>query len=195
MPTPDAERWNLRYQASFDNSPHLPHSLLIDHDDLIPSRGLALDIAMGMGANAGFLLQHGLHVVGVDISSVAVSQAKEDYPALMAVIADLDCFFIPPDCFDMILNFLYLQRDLWPSMIGGLKLGGLLFLEYLTEDMLNVHPEIDPIYLLKSGELQHAFINPSLGIDLEILYYFEGWTTSISSHRRAIASLIAHRVA
>jgi tellurite methyltransferase len=195
MPIADADRWNLRYQTEFDNASDLPRSLLVDHADLIPSRGLALDIAMGLGANAGFLLQCGLRVVGVDISNIAVSRAKKEFPALMAVVADLERFFIPPDRFDVILNFLYLQRDLWPDVIRGLKLGGLLFIECLTEDMLSVHPEVDPIYLLKPGELQQAFITAPIGIDIEILYYYEGWSSSTSLHRRATASLVAHRVA
>jgi hypothetical protein len=167
----------------------------VDHANLLPARGLALDIAMGLGKNSGFLLQRGLHVVGVDISSVAVSRAKKDSPALMAVVADMERFFIPPDTFDVILNFLFLQRDLWLSVQHGLKPGGILFMECLTDEMLSIHPEIDPIYLLKPGELQHAFIDSPLPVDLEILYYFEGWSSSTNAHRRATAALVARRVA
>jgi hypothetical protein len=155
---------------------------------------LALDIAMGLGVNAGYLLDHGLRVVGVDISNVAVTQVKKEFPAIIAVIADIERFFIPPAKFDVILNFLYLQRNLWPDMIRGLKLGGLLFIECLTEDMLIDHPEIDPIYLLKPGELQGIFTTPPVDMELEILHYFEGWSSSASSHRRAVASMIGHRL-
>jgi hypothetical protein len=77
--------------------------------------------------------------------------------------------------------------------VCGLKMGGLLFMECLTEDMLSVHPEIDPNYLLKPAELKHEFIDGNLGMDLEILYYYEGLSSSTCSHRRAIASLIARR--
>jgi tellurite methyltransferase len=195
MPTPDAFRWNSRYQAGADNASDLPRSLLVDHMNLLPTQGLALDIAMGLGGSAGFLLQHGLRVIGVDISSVAVSRAKKDFPALMAVVTDIERFYIPPDTYDVILNFLFLQRDLWLSIQYGLKLGGILFMECLTDEMLSVHPEIDPIYLLKPGELQHAFIDSPLPVDLEILYYFEGWSTSANAHRRATAALVARRIA
>jgi tellurite methyltransferase len=195
MPTADADRWNLRYQASADTTSDLPRSLLVEHAGLLPSHGLALDIAMGLGANAGFLLQRGLGVVGVDISSVAVIQAKKDFPSLMAVIADLERFSIPINKFDVILNFLYLQRDLWLSIKHGLKLGGILFIECLTDEMLSIHPEIDPNYLLKPGELQHEFVDSPAAIDLEILYYFEGWSSLSKTHRRATAALVARRVA
>jgi hypothetical protein len=195
MSTPDAIRWNSRYQAGADTASDLPRSLLVDHSNLLPTQGLALDIAMGLGGSAGFLLKHGLHVIGVDISSVAVSRAKKNFPGLMAVVADMERFYIPPDRYDIILNFLFLQRDLWPSIQHGLKPGGILFMECLTDEMLSVHPEIDPIYLLKPGELQHAFINSPHLVDLEILYYFEGWTPSTNAHRRATAALVARRVA
>ena len=58
----------------------------------MPAAGLALDIAMGLGGNAGLLIERGMQVVGVDISSVAVQRAKERLPSLMAVRADLTQF-------------------------------------------------------------------------------------------------------
>jgi SAM-dependent methyltransferase len=36
-----------------------------------------LDIAMGLGGNAAFLLERGLRVVGLDISWVALQRAKQ----------------------------------------------------------------------------------------------------------------------
>jgi hypothetical protein len=68
-------------------------------------------------------------------------------------------------------------------------------MECLTDEMLSIHPEIDPIYLLKTGELQHAFIDSARPVDLEILYYFEGWSSSTNAHRRATAAVVARRVA
>jgi hypothetical protein len=109
----------------------------------------------------------------------------------LAVI-DLEHFQIPTERFDLIIDFLYLQRGLWQPMVSGLKKGGLLFIECLTLDMVSVHPEIDPIYLLKPGELQNTF-SGEFGGNLDILYYDEGWQPTTSSHPRAIASLIARR--
>jgi 2-polyprenyl-3-methyl-5-hydroxy-6-metoxy-1,4-benzoquinol methylase len=195
MPTEDANRWNLRYLAGADNPSDIPRSLLVDHADLLPSSGLALDIAMGLGGNAGYLLRRGLRVVGVDISEVAVYRAKKEFTDLMAVVADLERFSIPPLKFDVILNFLYLQRNLWGSIQYGLKPGGLLFLECLTDEMLSIHPEIDLSYLLKHAELLHTFKDSMKRIEMEILYYHEGWSSSNNAHRRATAALIARRVA
>lgn len=193
MPSEAASRWNTRYLEDTSSTFDQPRSLLVDHADLLPSGGLALDLAMGTGGNAGFLLKQGLGVIGVDISYVGVNKAHAKHPTLMAVVADLERFSIPPHKFDVILDFLYLQRDLWQLISEGLKIGGLFFIECLTEGMLSIHPEINPTYLLRAGELQRAFSSGDLGKNLEILYYYEGWQTESNLHRRAMASLIARR--
>ncbi|MFZ0531912.1 MAG: methyltransferase domain-containing protein [Anaerolineales bacterium] len=194
MPAEDANRWNLRYQADPRNSFELPRALLVEHNDLLPSHGLALDIAMGLGGNARFLIQRGLRVIGVDVSYIAVRKATSELPTLMAVVADLEQFFIPQNTFDVIINFLYLQRNLWIPIINGLKKGGVLFIECLLEDMLSIHPEINPAYLLKPGELQQVFIDGEMSRNLEILNYTEGWYSMATSHARATSRLVARRV-
>jgi len=190
----DAFRWNSRYQDHSHDSIECPKSLLIEQMHFLPFSGLALDIAMGLGSNANFLMNKGLQVIGVDISYVALRQAKRKFPNLMAVLADLHSFYIQKDIFDVIVCFLYLQRDLWLPMIQGLRRGGVIFIECLTEDMLEIHPEINPAYLLKPGELEQTIILGESRKYLDILHYYEGWHSKTSSHPRAIASLIARRV-
>jgi hypothetical protein len=150
---------------------------------------------MGLGGNASFLIQRGLRVIGVDISYVAVCKAKNKSHTIMAVVADMEQFYIPINSFDVIINFLYLQRDLWLPITRGLKKGGVLFIECLTENMLSIHPDINPTYLLKPAELQHTFINNEVGKNMEILFSAEGWFSTPTSHPRATASLIARRIA
>lgn len=188
MPIQDAHRWNERYSESkrfstFTN----PRPFLIEHADQLPRQGLALDVAMGLGGNAGFLLEHGLKVVGIDISDVAVRHAKARLPQLMALQADLTQFYLPDEIFDVILNFYYLQRDLWPQYIRALHPGGLLVFETLTQEMHARLPDTDPRYLLAAGELRKAFES------LEILVYREGWSEGDSGHVRATASLLARK--
>jgi SAM-dependent methyltransferase len=194
MPVEDANRWNSRYQDQSHDSIECPRSLLIEQMHFLPFSGLALDVAMGLGSNANFLMNHGLRVVGVDISYVALRQAKRKFPNLMAVLADLHNFFIPQYIFDVIVCSLYLQRDLWMPMIKGLRSGGVIFIECLTEDMLEIHPEINPAYLLKPGELEQTIILGESRRYLDILHYYEGWRSKTSSHPRAVASLIARRI-
>jgi hypothetical protein len=61
--------------------------------------------------------------------------------------------------------------------------------------MLSIHPDINPIYLLKPAELQHIFMNSDLAKNMEILYSSEGWNSTTTSHPRSTASLIARRIA
>jgi tellurite methyltransferase len=183
----DAQRWDLRYQTEFRDSFEVPRPFLVENANLLPASGLALDVAMGLGGNADFLLKHGFHVIGVDISSVAIRRATAHLPGLMPVVADLTHFYLLPASFDLIINFLYLQCDLWPVYQAALKPGGILIFETLTQDMRIIHPEIDPQFLLKAGELATAF--PTL----QTLVYREGWQESLSKHPRALASLIAQR--
>lgn len=189
MSLEDADRWDARYasQPRF-KSFSKPRPFLVAHAGLLPPGGLALDIAMGLGGNAEFLLNIGFQVVGVDISGIALKQVKKRLPDLMAVQADLTRFFLPPRTFSVVTNFFYLQRDLWEPIYQCLRPGGILIFETLTRDMLALHLEADPVYYLSPGELRSAFSK------LDILVYQEGWTESERGYRRAVASLIGRKV-
>jgi tellurite methyltransferase len=187
MPIIDAVRWNARYLNENSGSFVTPRSFLVENSSYLPQLGLAVDAAMGLGSNAGFLIEHGLNVIGVDISEVAVHRAKKNFPQLWAVVADLTRFSMPPNTFDVILNFFYLERDLWPHYIKSLKPGGVLIFETLMLDMLQIHPDIPPAFLLGKDELRLGFS------ELEILVYREGWIKSETGHLRAVASLIGRK--
>jgi SAM-dependent methyltransferase len=191
MPFEDAERWNARYSQEGSRYSRFlqPRPFLVRCAPYLPEAGFALDAAMGLGGNAGFLLERGLRVVGVDISSAALRQARQRLPRLEAVLADLTSFFLPPASFDVILNFYYLQRDLWAQYASALRPGGVLIFETLTTGMQAHLPKVDPAYLLAPGELRSAF--PTL----ELLQYEEGWKVSDSGHPKAIASLAARKLA
>jgi len=189
MPLEDAFRWNKRYvHEKFDNF-RLPRPFLVENIDQIPGPGNTLDLAMGLGGNAGFLLERGYTVTGVDISGVAVRQAKQDHPRLDAVIADLsESLPFSADSFDVILTFYYLERSLWPQYRRVLRRGGILVLETLTLDMNQERQDIDPRYLLQPGELRAAFS------DWQILAYREGWEETHDGYKKATASLVARLV-
>jgi SAM-dependent methyltransferase len=89
---------------------------------------------------------------------VALQRAKQAYPLLQAVVADLEYLKFPPSTFDTILNFYYLQRNLIPEYQRWLKPGGVVIFETMTRDMLKIHPEINPDYLLHPENSVHYFI-------------------------------------
>lgn len=188
MPADDAIRWNNRYlNVARYNRFERPRPFLIESAGYLPESGLALDVAMGLGGNAEWLLARGLRVIGVDVSDVALRRAQQRLSGLMAVQADLPHFHIADGAFDIILNFYFLHRSLWRAYEQGLHPGGLLVFETLTRDMLSLQPDIDPEYLLAPGELRSAF--PAL----EIVAYHEGWVESDSGKPRAIARLLARK--
>jgi tellurite methyltransferase len=187
MPLSDALKWNQRYQQEKFKSFEQPRSFLLESAVHLPGGGLALDMAMGLGGNAGFLIKRGFRVIGLDISSVAVFNAKSRYPDLMAAVVDLTCVYLPANKFDVILNFYYLQRDLWPVYKRALRSGGILIFESLTVKMLEQSADIDPEYLLTSGELLQGFR------ELNILAYREDWVIDDKGHYKAVASLVARK--
>ena len=189
MPSADAIKWNERYQAQGAAAFEGARDFLIEQVGHMPDRGVALDLALGLGGNAGFLIERGWRVIGVDISEVAVRRAKDRWPSLMAAVIDLTQYHWPACSFDVILNFYYCQRDLWPQFRSMLKPGGLLIMETLTIETRRVRPDYHPDYLLQPEELRRAFG------DWEILIYREGWIELKDHAPRAVASLVARRPA
>lgn len=185
MAQEDAVRWNNRYREAPSDWWQNPRSFLQKHLDLLPRNGLALDIAAGMGQNAGLLLTCGLEVVAVDISIEGILHAKSTYPRLMGVAADLDEFVFPSATFDLILNFYYLSRQLCHDFSRILKPGGLLIFETLASGMKIKRPDIPSDYLLGAGEARQIFAN------WDILVYEEGWVDSDHNNTKEVASLIA----
>lgn len=181
----DAIRWDEKYQDERYNTYTKPRKILIDHAGYLPHQGVALDVAMGLGGNAAYLCERGLSVIGVDISNVAVRRAKNNFPNIMAVQADLSHFYLPFSHFDVILNFFYLQRNLMPTLVNALRPGGIILVETMTQDMLQIKPEIPFDLLLAPNELLDLFTH------LDIISYHEGWTNSRDNHPRAVASLVA----
>ena len=187
MSSHDAIKWNERYRSGVEKAFEGPRDFLVAQAAHLPDRGLALDLAMGLGGNAGFLIERGLRVIGVDVSEIGVRRAKQRWPALTAAVLDLTRYRWPTCAFDVILNFYYCQRDLWPRFRSLLKPGGALIMETLTIETLRTRPDYNPDYLLQPDELRRAFI------DWDILAYREGWVEVRDHSPRAVASLVAKR--
>lgn len=183
----DAVKWNERYRVNAEPSYQRPREFLLEQAAHLPTSGLALDVAMGLGGNAGFLIERGLDVIGVDVSEVGVRRAKQRWPNLMAAVFDLTRFNLPVVSFDVVSNFYFLQRDLWPLYRRVIRSGGLLIMETLMIDNLSVRPDYNPDFLLQPDELRRAFG------DWDLIVYREGWVDRGGRWPRSVASLVARR--
>src|SRR3712207_958533 len=77
-PHPNRMHWDARYR---DYQPRPPSALLQRWlEQLRPRSGQdrALDVACGTGRNSILLAEHGWHVLGVDISPVALHIARDE---------------------------------------------------------------------------------------------------------------------
>ncbi|MCA2338589.1 SAM-dependent methyltransferase, partial [Mycobacterium avium] len=75
----DRHRWDERYAAN--GPPPLssvaPPGVFARHADVFPAAGRALDLACGQGTSAVWLALRGLRVLGLDVSPVAIGQARD----------------------------------------------------------------------------------------------------------------------
>jgi SAM-dependent methyltransferase len=156
----DRRRWDERYAARGVPPANAvaPPELLARHAKEVPMAGRALDLACGPGHGAVWLARRGLNVRGVDVSPVAIDQARE-VARLAGVgdrcrfeVFDLDDGLPPGPPVDVILCHKFRDRRLDAAIIDRLAPGGLLAIAALSE----VGAEPGP-FRAAPGELAAAF--------------------------------------
>jgi tellurite methyltransferase len=158
-----------------------PAPLLVYVAELLPP-GRALDIACGTGRNALHLAALGWKVTAVDSSAIAIRLLRERAAGLDldARVADLETgdFPIPREAFDLVCDFFYLQRDLFPALRDAVKVGGAF------AGAIHLAGPTSHRFVLQPGELRALFA------DWKILYYSE---SAEPGHKRPSARIIARR--
>lgn len=140
----------------------------------------ALDIACGLGANSFYLAKLGYHVQAVDISDIAIQHinqvAKQFNLTVEGKVIDLEESSLPQATFDLVINTLYLERNLFKAMQEALKPGGYLFIEtyYLVEEE-DPNPRIRQEFKLYPQELLNVFR------EMKIIYYDENKETGLAT--------------
>ena len=129
------EKWDKRYNETEGEGFPGPSETLADLLPQLP-KGRALDIACGRGRNALFLADNGWEVDAVDGSAVALRQGEEAAQKTGVMVnfieVDLENYSIEAGHYDLIINFNYLDRELVPEIVKGLKKGGALLFETFT---------------------------------------------------------------
>ena len=134
----DQEFWNKKFSDPKTAFTRHPSPLLME---AIRARhpGRALDLGMGEGRNTIYLAQQGWQTTGVDLSNVAVAQAKtraaQLHLSINAILDDLTHYELGKGQWDLIAAF-YVHawyngtRPQTPArLVAALKPGGLLVIE------------------------------------------------------------------
>jgi SAM-dependent methyltransferase len=182
----EAEEWNQRYQKTAHNLSQ-PRTFLEEIIDQCPTSGWALDVATGEGHNAGLLAKQGMNVLGVDFSRVALRKAQEIYPLLNLALVNLPGIHLKDKCLQMILNFWFLDRNMFPLYRRWLKPGGLLLFESMRYDPDSDQSHLRLEYLVQPGELGKEFS------DWEFLVYDENVQAKAKGKSQLAVRLLARK--
>ena len=183
-------KWNERYRAA-TGEPNAA-AVLKENLHLLPVRGLALDMACGLGANAILLAQQGLEVEAWDIADVAVATlqdiALKQQLAIQARVRDVEAQ--PPEAatFDVIVVSYFLDRDIIPALLLALKPDGLIYYQTFTRQRVSERGPQQAKYRLADQELLQLFSG------LQVLFYREeGRTGDLHRGFRDEAMLIGRK--
>ncbi len=169
----DQKHWDEKHAAGHgEDSPSSFLEEVLRSKSWTIGLGRALDIATGKGRNAVFLAEHGFKVDAMDISAVALEEARKIAQAkkldIKFIEADLDHAELPEAAYELIVDFNFLERALIPKIKSALKPGGhIVFETFLIDQKELGHPR-NPAYLLGHNELLDLFR------DFRVLYYQEG---------------------
>ena len=141
----DRTRWNERYRAG--QGPEKKNARLERYRDLL-KRGLALDLAGGLGQNAGVLSCW--TTVNVDISDEALKRARG-----LRVLADANALPFPSETFDTIICTKFFEPCI--DYAALLKSNGTIFLETFTLADQKYRPEFNPDFLIDPAQIPTLF--------------------------------------
>ncbi|VAW88643.1 hypothetical protein MNBD_GAMMA16-1174 [hydrothermal vent metagenome] len=182
-------KWDEHYKTASHSS---ASRVLLENQHLLPTHGLALEIACGMGNNALLLAKQGMETHAWDISAVGIEQlqnkAQEESLAIIGEIRD--AIQDPPAAasFDVIVVTHFLDRTLIPYLLAALKPQGLLFYQTFTKTKIDDTGPKNPDFLLDDNELL-LLCNP-----LHLLAYREeGQLGNVTQGFRNLAMLVGQK--
>jgi len=141
----DRTRWNERYRAG--EGPEKKNPRLEKYRGLLKRRR-ALDLAGGLGQNAGLL--QGWTVVNVDISDEALKRARG-----LRVLADANALPFASESFDTIICTNFFEPNI--NYAALLTRGGTIFFETFTLADQKYRPDFNPGFLLDSAQVPMLF--------------------------------------
>jgi SAM-dependent methyltransferase len=188
MSEADRVRWDERY-ATGDYLPRSEPSPFLESALRVVFPGRALVLACGAGRNALHLAEAGFDVEAIDISSVAIDQARTEADRrgldVQWRVADLDEVTFDASAYDLITLIRCVSRDAVPRMVKALTPDGWLLVEQHMQTRLDVMgPGAD--FRLAPGVLLDALS------ELRIVTYSEGLQPShVPGKKAALTRILA----
>ena len=148
------EKWNYHYKTLTDAGSVA--DVLKENVSLLPSDGVALDIACGTGANSLFLASLGMEVKAWDFSKTAIDAIKgvlTNGEKIFPEEVEISSSSFDNHQFDLILCCHYLDRAIAKAIYNATAPGGLIIYQTFTsERRFEVGPS-NPEFLLHYREL------------------------------------------
>ena len=115
--------------------------------------GRALDLACGSGRHTALLAASGFRAVALDQSGAACARVAHEVRGAHPVVADALALPFADATFDVVVQTLFLERALFPRLLGVLAPGGVLLAEtfLVAQHEATGHPRRE--YCLDPGEL------------------------------------------
>ena len=160
MANEDRVRWDERYDRGGPSGVHevnLP-AVFVPYAASFPTAGHVLDLACGRGLAAVWFARRGMDVLGVDVSPVAITRARQLAESSGVTqrcrfqVADLDDGLPSGPSADVVLCHRFRDSRLHPAIRARLAPGGLLAICVLSEVGAKPGP-----FRAAAGELQRSF--------------------------------------
>lgn len=184
MSDTEREHWDRRYLVAGARSME-PATFLREVAPQISAGSRVLDVGGGSGRNALWLATRGHRVTIADISesglAIAVVAAHRADVKVATVCLDLDKDPLPDGPWDVIIDFHFMKRDLFPRFLEALRPGGFLVICQATVRNLERHDRPPRPYLLDEGEGWHLLEA------FELLIAREGWSAEDRHEFEALA--------
>jgi len=189
-----ADFWDEMYRSGQFPPDATPSELLTAWIDALPV-GRALDVGAGVGLNTSVLVDAGFAVDAIDVSTEALSRARErvDDDSVTWIEGDVSTPEQPPSQeYDVILMSQFPDLGILRTLKDALADGGYLLYEHhlQTTDPVTRGPTDDEVphadaHRVRSNELLRA------GLDLTVIHYRERTREHGDGDRAAIAELVA----
>jgi tellurite methyltransferase len=183
MSQEEREYWNQRYQEEGWRTE--PAAFVVEAASYLPPGSRILDVAGGTGRNAIWLAGRGHDVTIADVSEIGLGLARQAADEAGVEVGtehlDFDVDPLPEGPWDVLLDFHFIDRSLFPVFMDRLRPGGYLIFCRATVKNLEKHDRPPSPYLLQEGE----------GWDLltgwELVIAREGWSVEDRHEFEALA--------